>query len=190
MCYLCFFKTSDMKKPKNKSEVPQWLLEGINKNMYDMSANISRILDRVDKLEKHKADFGTKPHYTDITEKPPTPTYDDVVKELKLERWFTKNYMYGEPNAMFYIHCTEQFDRILLRIKWINIAHYVNGDWTPKKNGNFYSGFCFGKSSIEPEWYMSKDLPEGTVFFETGKKALLAMTIMGIDDFKKMNSNE
>jgi hypothetical protein len=138
--------------------------------------------------------------YTDITEKPPTtPTYEDVVKELKPAYNFHEETGKGKFFAVYgkyYSYCCyskEQAERIALRIKWLNIQNYVNKDWEFSR-GNMTNTYCWLNmfEYSENKWVLkvvqyTGYVYDGQIFFKSKEAAELAMQIMGIDDFKKMN---
>lgn len=96
--------------------------------------NKDQALQRIAAIEKEAAEL------RELVNKPDVPTYRDVVNMVRPDFYFTPHGTIGREGGVLnlscnYAYCTMSTAiREALRAKWLNIAAYINGGWTPDWN--------------------------------------------------------
>lgn len=140
---------------------------------------------------------GDKKPTNDAEESKPI-TYDDICKELFLDKKIYWNYIRtvnsgvaNEGNYDDNDNCTSeaQAKRLSAFNKLQNIAKYLNGDWKPRFDGNNQNWFI----CIEDEGYdtkYTKWINDGSILFKTEETAYEAIRLMGKDSLNDLFSTD
>lgn len=163
---------------------------------YPIPDNLQFFFDEEGKLMVRQKIEGDENPTNDTEEDKPI-TYDDICKELFLNKrtyWLGDkkiNYLYSdEYNNNDLNNCTSiaQAKRVAAFIKLQNIAKYLNGGWKP----NF--------KDHSKNWYIYKDIlcgvtfnyttNQGTVYFKNADLAEEAIQLMGKDSLNDLFSTD
>lgn len=160
--------------------------------------------------KKIEGDEETTP---DAAEGKPVITYDDICKELFLNKktyWLGNkkiNYLYSdEYNNNDLNNCTSiaQAKRVAAFIKLQNIAKYLNKEWEPNFDDTLHEKFYIAYTGDEPESDFPVDLLksyqvcckvdepvyESPIYFKTDKLAYEAIHLMGKDSLNDLFSTD
>lgn len=125
-------------------------------------------------------------------------TYDDVLKELFLDRiasWVGRTKIYtatiGGVNYNDQNNCTTeaQAKRLLAFNKLMNIAKYLNGDWKPDFDGD-RENWNIGKEGDTFLAMYTKYVNKASVYFKSEGAANEAIRLMGKDSLNDLFSTD
>lgn len=126
-------------------------------------------------------------------------TYDDIIKELYLEKityWaYCKGYVRGEKQGLEsytdVVNCTTpaQVKRCDAFNKLQNIAKYLNGDWKPDFDEE-HKNWCIIKEGNNFITLYTKAQNTASVYFKTKETAYEAIRLMGEDSLNDLFSTD
>lgn len=132
------------------------------------------------------------------TQKKKSITYDDILKELFLDKiasWVGRTKIYtatiGVVNYNDQNNCTTeaQAKRLLAFNKMMNIAKYLNGDWKPDFDGD-HENWHIGKEGDTFLAMYTKYVNKASVYFKSKDIALEAIRLMGEDSLNDLFSTD
>lgn len=164
---------------------------------FPVPENLKFFFDEEGKLMVCKKHTQNDHHQNEKTQKK-TITYDDILKELFLDKiasWVGRTKIYTATivvvNYKDQNNCTTeaQAKRLLAFNKMMNIAKYLNGDWKPDFDGD-HENWNIGKEGDTFLVMYTKYVNKASVYFKSEEAANEAIRLMGEDSLNDLFSTD